>query len=44
MLAAMNDASELHQLSPVEVHDQLLRRWIVLIDGARSAGAVVGRC
>ena len=28
----MAHANELEELSPVEVHDQLLRRWIVLVD------------
>lgn len=28
----MNITTDLQELSPVEVHDQLLRKWIVLID------------
>ena len=28
----MTQIKELQELSPVEVHDQLLRRWIMLID------------
>jgi len=28
----MSRMNEVEELSPVEVHDQLLRRWIVLID------------
>lgn len=32
MLKHMNRSDEMQELSPVEVHDQLLRQWIVVVD------------